>query len=305
MTGCPQGSNVSQFSATFIKSAMSALGNVISSIKTSASGSFQSSLTQLASGNVEGAVSTLLQGPGDALDAIGATGSAGLGDALGGINARSDALQTWNWYCVPPPITNSSAISLGSIGGTNLTSSAMLPWYYVQTANLPFRTFQPDTIQRNGHAVIYPESYSVENLTLGLFMDSSSKSMSYISAWQGLVMANQNPKNPTNQGLWGRPSQYKKDIQVVLLSVARQQILKFRYINCWPLSVGTLSAVPGGSDIFIADVTFAVEDVDITISNDQGLINNLINSAEGYAMGALSGVTSGFLNNLSSGSAFS
>ena len=285
---------------------MSSLNTVIGNAKRgfvdSVSANGKNSLSLLAQGNLEGAVSNLLAAPGEALNAAITGSAASPGDGLGGINARGDAIQNWCWYCTLPPVTSSSALSfdLGISLLGNIGPLIALPWYYVQTANVPARTFATDSIQRNGHAIHFPESYSVDDLTLGLFMDTTGKAWQYINAWQGLVMANQDPKYAGNQGMWGLPAQYKKDIKITILSVDRKQMLSVRYINCFPKNPAPLELVSSSSEALVVNVNFAVEDVYISVSNDKGLISNLLDTAKGYALGALSNVGSSIVNNITS-----
>jgi hypothetical protein len=284
-----------------MSSLSTAIGNATANFTNSVASNGTNALGQLAQGNLEGAVSTLAQAPGEALNAVITGGAAAAGNGFGGLNARSDAIQNWCWYCSMPTLNNSSALQintgipfLGSVGPV-----VALPWYYVQTANLPTREFQTDSIQRNGHAIHYPESYLVQDLSLGLFMDTSGKAWQYITAWQGLVMGNQSASYPGNQGAWGLPAKYKKDIQIIVLSASKKQMLTMRYINCFPKNVSPLTLVNNASDALVAEIVFTVEDVDVTVSNDLGLINNILNTATGYAMGALSNVASSVANNIS------
>ena len=284
---------------------MSAISSLISNAQSNSTTSLlntgNNSLSLLSQGNVQGAVSNLLNAPGDILNSVMTNGSSSPGNGLGGLQARGDALQSWCWYCSMPPITNSSALSFGTsvpLIGT-LAPVVTLPGYYVQTAGLPTRTIVTDSIQRNGHAVHYPESYSVDDVTLGLFLDTTGKAMQYLLAWQGLVLKNQNPKLPSNQGRWGLPAKYKKDIILTCVSPSKQQMLSFRLINCFPKSTAPIALAYTDANAMVEDVSFCVEDVDIIVSNDKGFIDNLLSTATGYAMGALSNVTTGLVNQLS------
>jgi T4-like virus tail tube protein gp19 len=256
-------------------------------------------VNQLAQGNIEGAISGALQAPGQLLGSLGSFGGTSLGDDFAGINARGDAVQSWCWYAVMPDINNNSALSVGVVAGINVGAPVVsLPWYYVQTANLPMRQFSLDTIKRNGHSVHYAQSYEVGTLTLGLFMDSSSKAHQYIKAWQGQVMANANPKSVQNQGNWGYPAAYKKDIVLVVLSVDKKVLLNVKLINCWPTEPSAVELTSGEATPLVQTINFAVEDVDITVNNDKGLLDTLIGTATGYATSALTGALNSQLNNI-------
>lgn len=281
---------------------MPSISDYIGSAISSLSGTAQTSVNQLAQGDIAGAISSGIGGLSTAINSIGASGGTTLGDDFAGINARSDAVQSWCWYAVMPDITNSNGVSLGSIAGVSVGSpSVSLPWYYVQTSNLPQRQFGLDTIKRNGHNVHYAKDYEVGTLSLGLFMDSSSKAHQYLKAWQGLVMANQNPKVVSNQGNWGYPSSYKKDIVLVVLSVAKNILLNVKFINCWPTEPAALELTSGEAQPMVQTVSFAVEDMDITVNNDKGLLATLLSTASGYASSAISGALNSQLNNFITG----
>jgi hypothetical protein len=279
---------------------MSSLGNVISNAKNSIVGGVQNGLQQIATGDIEGGVDTLVNTPADALANL--SGGPGLGDAMRGMQARSDAIQNWCWYCILPAVNNSNSLNLGGLIPQlgNLQAQVSLPWYYVQTASLPQRNIQTDSVNINGHPVNYPESYSVEALNLGLFMDSSSKVHQYLKAWQGQILGNVNPSVARNQGMWGLPAKYKKTINIVLLNVTKKQMLNVKYLNCWPTNISALELNSSSAEAMIQNVSFEVEDVDVRVYNDKGLIDNLLDTATGYAMGALNGLAAPYLNNLGS-----
>jgi len=254
---------------------------------------------QVAQGNVEGGVAGAIGSVQTLSGSLGSFGGTSLGDDFAGINARGDAVQSWCWYAVMPDISNTSALNAGVVSGTNVGAPLVgLPWYYVQTANLPMRQFGLDTIKRNGHSVHYAQGYEVGTLSLGLFMDSSSKAHQYLKAWQGLVLANTNPKSVQNQGNWGYPADYKKDIVIVVLSVDKKVLLNVKLINCWPSEPTATELTSGEATPLVQTVTFVVEDVDITVNNDRGLLDTLTSTATGYATSALTGALNSQLNDI-------
>lgn len=268
---------------------MSGLGNVIKNAKNSVKGSFSEGAQQIAKGDIIGGVATILNGPGDALSNL--TGGAALGDSMKGMQSRSDALQNWCWYCITPKLENQTAKGFSSflpfLG--NVSSSVTLPWYYVQTANMPLREFAADSTNMNGHPVHFPESYSVGQLQLGLFLDSSNKAYEWLTTWQSFIMGSKDPKVADNQGAWNVPAQYKKDINIVLLNVSKKKMLNVKYINCWPAAPEALSLTSSNAEALVQNVSFYVEDVEVKVFNDKGFLGNLKESAVGFAMGALQG----------------
>ena len=188
-----------------------------------------------------------------------------LGNDFAGINARGDQLQSWCWYCVPPAVYNTANLDPTSVGGGPVI---WLPWYYVSAATLPSREISTKSVQRNGHAKQHPDSYSVGDLTLTLFMDSKNVARQYIRSWESLVLSNDNPRNPSNQGRWGLPIQYKRDISFVIHSVRKKRVLHYKYYGCWPKSISGLELNSGSSDGLTMDVTFAVDDMRVSAGNE-------------------------------------
>lgn len=274
---------------------MASLSDLIGSAKLSTmmAGAGSGVLSSIAQGDIGGAIKNIADIPGDSLSAFAASGGVTPGDALAGINAREDALQDWCWYCLPPPIDTANSITLAGMSG-----QTSLPWYYVQKANLPWRNIQMDTTTRNGRATYYPQSYSLPDINLELFLDNSNKAMTWAKNWQGQVLANKNPSQPNNQGGWGLPAKYKKTLQFVLLSTKRKQLMNIKYINCTPSDLSPFEVVSTASGALALSMTIKVEDVDVTLSNDKGLIDSLSSMAGGYAMSAISNIASPFLNNL-------
>lgn len=244
-----------------------------------ATGSVSAAISAAASGNLTGALDQLVSAPSSIINSIGSGGGAAYGDYAGGMNARKDAMQNWSWYCIMPSVKSSNATSV-----MGLQPSVSLPWYYIQKMNMPSRVFKRDTFARNGHEAHYAEGYSVSDLTLEFFMDSSNKSYQYLKAWQGLILGNQDPSTITNQGRWGMPADYKKNINLCVLSVDKKILLNVKYIGCWPVDPSALELTSSSAEAIPMSVTFAVEDMDITVKNDKGIIDNLLNTASGYAI---------------------
>jgi len=242
---------------------------------------------QLASGNLGGAIALLQDTGQDTLNAFADSGGTTYGDSLSGMNARGDAIQNWCWYCVLPVLNRNTAVSLGGV-----TPSSALPWYYVQKATLPQRSFNRESLSRNGHSAHYPDAYSVTDLLLEFFMGSDNKAQQYIKDWQGLVLGNKNAGVITNQGQWGLPVDYKKTINLVVLSVDRKILLNVKYFGCWPIDPNPLELVSGQGEPLSQPVSFAVEDVNVDIQTDSGLVDTLVNTARGYALTGINSVLS-------------
>ena len=241
-----------------------------------------------------------LQGPGSLIDMnsllYSSTNGINPGDALAGALARPDPIQAYCWYAQMPILTpatiQAAATSLGgtigeSIGGmfgqtmSSLGSTAgsvfggvlagnvagaQLPWYYVESANLPLRTFTPVDVFREGRNRKYPISYDVGELRMGIYMDCDNNALTYLQAWQNAILRPFNATAAASQGGgFGRPIAYKKPIRIFILSVDRSEIAIFTYSECWPSSVDNFAMTSGTPDRIIAEVTFSVGDVFISV----------------------------------------
>lgn len=214
-------------------------------------------------------------------------GSAALGDSYAGINSRGDALQSWNWYAILPDINYEGRI-------------VSLPWYYAQSSNIPSRSIQSNSHNVNGHPIHYPESYSVEQLQLGLFMDDSNKTQHWLKAWESTIVGTENPKISGNQGMWGLPAEYKKEINIVVLNSTKEVALNFKYLNCWPATHANPELVSGSGEAMLNTVSFLVEDVHIDVFSTAGLLPEFTdNTSLGNPVSSLSGFSgSAVVNNV-------
>ena len=264
----------------------------------------------IASGALSGIGSTIasVAGPG-ILGTLGA--SMAPGNDLAGAQARNDPLMSFCWYAQMPTInptpTSSNSInqnnpstsiassltnavsslassavnSLSSTIGGSLFSSASaksLPWYYVEEATLPFRNFATKSIFREGRHRHYADTYSVDNLTLHFYLDSSNTALTYLQAWQNAIIAPFSANgSATSGGGFGRPAQYKQPIYIYILDVTKAQMAIVEYTECWPTNLNALTMDSGNSTRIIGSVPFSVGDVFINIVGvAQSLVNGIL-----------------------------
>lgn len=178
----------------------------------------------------------------------------------GGLNPTSYTAAKAAWEAVE----NSSLLgnSAGQGGGQGAVE---LPWYFIEEANLPFRTFGTRSIFREGRDRHYPDKYSIDNLTVSIYADTSNRALDYLQAWNSAILRPFSGKNSITQGgHFGRPSEYKQVIRFYLMSVARQQVAMLEYTECWPVSMDTVSLGSDSSDRVIYNVNFSVGDVFLT-----------------------------------------
>jgi len=276
-------------------------------------GSITSAFTPaVASGALSGIGSAVFKmaGPG----VLGTLG-AGLApnNPLAGIQSRGDPLLSFCWYAQLPTISpsptssnplnqNSPSTSLASsltnavsslassavsslsstLGGSLFASasSQSLPWYYVEEASLPFRNFSVKSIFREGRHRHYPDTYSIDNLNLHFYLDSTNAAFQYLQAWQNAIISPFSATNSaTSSGGFGRPVQYKQPIFIYILDTAQSQMAIIEYTECWPTNIGALNMDSGSSTRITAVVPFSVGDVFVNIvgvaqSVIQGILSN-------------------------------
>lgn len=264
---------------------MSFISQIFGAAKDDITSGIWGAVNHASRGELGEAIDSIVNIPGSVLDNAGAHSGTSFGDGFAGINARQDAVQDWCWYAIMP-----------SFGGKTC------PWYYVIGANTPFRKITPETIRRNGHEVTFAESYAMSgSLSLKFFLDSSSRAADYLRTWQSYVLASKDPTQARNQGVWGLPANYKKTVTIVVTSVDRKELLIFKYLNVWPTDLAALELGAGSANPMELAVEFSVEDVDLSIQNANGVLDNLADTATGMAYSAVSGGLSSIVNTFKGG----
>lgn len=216
-------------------------------------------------GNFSGALEKLASGPFDVMGSLASSFGLSSGskltkansdptNSLSGALARSDPLTNFDWYCVLPDVT--------PLGG----STKELPWYFVEEATPPFRSFDQRAIYRQGRNKHYPAMYSVDTLRLAIYADISNKAQDYLQAWEGAIVSNTSSSDSELKGGgYGRPIDYKKTIRIFLVNPMKQQVLQLEYIECWPTSRDAYTLESGSSGRLVNNVTFSVGDVFVTL----------------------------------------
>lgn len=201
------------------------------------------------------------------------------GDALNGLLARPDPQQSCLWFCELPVITGTNSSSAGTgITGVlqNVASSALsnlantssgLPWYYVEEATLPMRTFHPRSIYREGRQRHYPGPYTVSDLMLTIYADVEGRALEYLRAWNPLLDFGPTEAR-TKGGRYKTPSQLMRPVLIHLLSYDKSEIATITCIECWPTGVDSLTLDSNGTDRLTYKVNLSVGDVFIGNSNN-------------------------------------
>lgn len=232
-------------------------------------------------GDFSGALDQLTSSPADVAGRLGRTFGLSSGSTLGpqrgsgansleGAVSRADPMLSFNWYCELPDVT--------PIGGAPVA----LPWNYVEEATPPFRTFDVREIYSQGRNKHYPGAYSLDNLRLTFYADIANKSLTYLNAWQGAILAPFSSRDTTTGGGFGRPAGFKKPIRLYLVDNARTDIILLEYTECWPTTIEQLTLDSGSSNRLVYAVNFSVGDVFPTAFTARGgasAVNGLLASA--------------------------
>jgi hypothetical protein len=329
--------SVSSALNTGVTAAVTSVGSLLSgnfsnaaSTLANAPGSIFSSALSGLGGGANGA-STILSAPGT----TGASSSDGgviPGNNLNAINARADPMQSFMWYAQLPVISpgstqsssnitansviNSLAASAfgaanglsSSMGGSIATSSsAQLPWYYVEEASCPFRRYDTKPIFREGRDRHYPSKYSVDDLRLSIYADANNQAFQYLQAWNNAILTPFSATlSSTTGGGWGRPSDYKWPIYIYLLDPMNNVLAILEYTECWPVSIDQYSLDSGTSTRIVNHVNFSVGDVFVNLMGvtpefTASILLNPLSNALSTGINALTTNFSSTVNSISSG----
>lgn len=262
-------SQIGQAGAAQVKGAVSSAVNVgVTDIRSAA--------VKALRGDFSGALTTLAQGPQDVMGQFGAAfglnsgGSSVLGSNQGVVNTlqgalgRTDPMMSFQWYCELPTVT--------PIGGAPVA----LDWSYIEEASPSFRNYDVRQIYGSGRNRKVAGTYNVDNLRLNFYADIGNKSIQYLLAWDGAVLAPFSSTNVTVGGGFGRPSDYWKPIRLYLVDSAKAVILMLEYIECWPTNLDSLQLDSQSSTRLTYNVNFSVGDVFMTAF---GVNNNVSGAA--------------------------
>lgn len=180
------------------------------------------------------------------------------GDNLAGMQARSDPLLGINWYAEMPVITDV------------YSRRSEMPWYYVEEANPPFRTYETTPIFREGKMRNYPGKSSIDSLRLGFYTDIDNVTMEYVDRWSNAIVpqttkttrAYERGMYGSAQGnMTGTKSGYKQDINIYLTAPNSRWVVRLTYVGCWPVSTDSYTLESNGSTRIITSVSFSVDDL--------------------------------------------
>ncbi len=248
-------------------------------------------VAQALTGNFSGALTTLSNSPADVMGAFGSAFGSNSGGGVGGgggpVNTlqgalgRPDPMMSFLWYCDLPVVT--------PIGG----APTGLSWEYVEEATPGFRTYDARGVYSGGRQRHFVGAYNVESLRLNFYADVGNNSLKYLMSWDGAVMKPTTSSNATSQqGGFGRPSDYMKTIKIYLLDPTKMLVATLEYTECWPTNLEGLHLDSGSSTRLTYNVSFSTGDVFATLYGiNQNLSGQaLLSSLEGLAVNAIKGL---------------
>lgn len=142
-----------------------------------------------------------------------------------------------------------------------------LPPMYIDEATIPpFPTFDTTVIQVNNKKRIDPGFMSIDNLDLTFPETVTGTVHAFINYWRSLIEFN---------GYYGKPTDYKRTIVVLLHDSKGEVGIVFTYNGCWPISVSGLNLQSGSADLVRLSVQFSVETVNVEIVG-QDSVSNLL-----------------------------
>lgn len=218
---------------------------------------------QALKGDFSGALTTLSQGPADVLgqfgSAFGLSSSGGnpltqntAVNTLQGALGRADPMLSFQWYCELPTIT--------PVDG----QPTNLDWSYVEEATPSFRTYATRQIYGSGRSHTVASAYSVDTLRLNFYADIANKSLQYLLAWDGAILAPFGIGAASIGGGFGRPSDYWKPIRLYLVDASKSLVLMIEYSECWPTNIDQLQLDSQSSTRLTYNVSFSAGDVFMT-----------------------------------------
>ena len=159
--------------------------------------------------------------------------------------------------------------------------------YYVEEVNPPITqlTVSPG-IFRGGQRIYLPTSFEDETLHMSFYEDRLATASQYLQNWMQSV-------GDRGTGLMNYPSEYKKNITIVLQDTMQNTIMSLIYYGCWPTKLDGINLVSAQAGRTIIGATFSLDGMAINFNG--GLVEN----AFALVTGKLAGATASFNTSIS------
>lgn len=168
--------------------------------------------------------------------------------------SRADPLMSYTWYVELP----AAGFNAGGMP---------LPYYYVEEATLPFRSYETRTVFRNGNYRKYPQKYSVTDMSLTVYADADGVALRYLESWLNSPLVSfASATSETSGGLWVAPEgTVKRSIIAVILAPNYGKVAYLEYTGAWITSISELGQDASPSTRVTYKVNVSVDDVFVTV----------------------------------------
>lgn len=180
---------------------------------------------------------------------------------------------------------------IGVIIDPTVNVGKQMPWQYIDGLTTPSLSVDQHSLFFNGLTKKFASVYSTGGVSLKLFTDVKAKSFNYANYWMR--------SSYREDGFYGLPRAYKKDIQVFILDATREIVVDLRFLGCFPVSWDqyTLDATNGILETTLqlsVDEMYLNYDSDFSAAKDtiNGFANGLLNSAQQQGAKQLSSLLS-------------
>lgn len=160
----------------------------------------------------------------------------GRGFTLDQAHERSDPLLDFLWWCPD------ASLPFG------------LPSNFLESVDIPFNNIASNTVFSGSGYLCYPGTHSIDAFNMTLYEDSAARAVNYIKEWKSKV------KN-FSDGSYGLPIDYKRDMNVELLTTTGDVALRCKLIGIWPTTTSPFALNYTSSGRLVVTQTFAIDDI--------------------------------------------
>ncbi len=164
-----------------------------------------------------------------------------------------------------------------------MKNSPQMPWAYIDEIQCSPISISPNAVFRNGIQQKYAGNYDVGSASLKLYTDVSGMSFNYANAWIRSIRR--------NDGQWGLPASYKKDIVVYILDSTREVVVDIRLVGCYPTSWQSYSLEATSASPLFTLLELSVDDFYINVEASPTAAKNALSRFLAPITGALDSVS--------------
>jgi hypothetical protein len=152
---------------------------------------------------------------------------------------RSDPLLAFKWVC------SQDTLPFG------LQSS------YLESVGLPFQNLNIGDGWYGGSTYSYfPGPHNIEATSISLYEDSKGSALAWVHMWKARI------KN-FNIGLYGLPTEYKRDLEVLLLDTNNDVVIQAKLLGIWPAATDNFTLNYTDNNRLVVTQNFSVDGQEI------------------------------------------